>query len=471
VSRGWRVGAALLSGVLLYLATGLEPWWWAAWLAPVPLLVAAFRASRREGWALAVIAGVIGSASTAAYFAMFIGPIASGLVMLVRGLVSGLVVARTRAVVLGSRHWLMAFVYPALMAGLDTIIASVSRDGTVGSLAYSQMQALPVIQIAALAGAPAIVFIVTLFGALTAIAWHRRSDIDRPWLAYGLPGALIVVVLAYGSVRLASSPAASAIRVGLVAIDRGASPAMSPGADHPVWGAYAAAVPGLARGGAQVVILPEKIARLDAAAADRVRALLGRVAADNAVHLLAGVALVEGDHKENRAWLFAPTGELIGDYAKHHLISGMEASFTAGRDLVVRPIGTSRIGIAICKDMDFPTLGRRYAALGVEALLVPAWDFDQDGWWHARMAILRGVESGFTVVRSARLGLLTVSDRYGRIVDATASGSAPVATLAVHAPLGSGAATTYARLGNVFGWLCVIGSVASRLVTLSRRTP
>jgi apolipoprotein N-acyltransferase len=85
------------------------------------------------------------------------------------------------------------------------------------------------------------------------------------------------------------------------------------------------------------------------------------------------------------------------------------------------------------------------------------------------MAILRGVESGFTVVRSARLGLLTVSDRYGRIVDATASGSAPVATLAVHAPLGSGAATPYARLGNVFGWLCVIGSVASPLVALSRR--
>ena len=42
-----------------------------------------------------------------------------------------------------------------------------------------------------------------------------------------------------------------------------------------------------------------------------------------------------------------------------------------------------------------------------------------------------GVESGFAVVRSARQGLLTVSDRYGRIVDVTASGSAPVATLEV----------------------------------------
>ena len=192
--------------------------------------------------------------------------------------------------------------------------------------------------------------------------------------------------------------------------------------------------------GAKVVVLPEKIARLDDPAADRVRTLLGQVASDNAVYLLAGVALLKSDHRENRAWLFAPTGELIGDYAKHHLLPGLEASFTSGREFVVRSVGTSRIGIAICKDMDFPTLGRRYAALGVEALLVPAWDFDQDAWWHARMAILRGVESGFAVVRSARRGLLTVSDRYGRIVDVTASWSAPVASLAVLAPFGSGEA-------------------------------
>src|SRR5438445_989270 len=85
--RGWRFGAALLSGVLQYFATGLEPWWWAAWLAPIPLLVAAFRSPTREAWALAVIAGLIGSASTASYYAKFIGPIGSDLVMLLRCIV------------------------------------------------------------------------------------------------------------------------------------------------------------------------------------------------------------------------------------------------------------------------------------------------------------------------------------------------------------------------------------------------
>jgi apolipoprotein N-acyltransferase len=467
--RAWRFAAAVLSGGLQYFGTGLEPWWWAAWLAPIPLLVAAFRASAREAWGLAAVAALIGSASTATYYAMFIGPIGSGVVMLLRVLVWGIAVARTRAVVLGSRPWLAAFVYPALMAGFDTIVAAVSRDGTMGSLAYSQMAALPIIQIAALAGAAGIVFLVGLFGALVAIAWHCRSDIGKPWLAYGLPIALIVAVLAYGSVRLANRSVTSAIPVGLVAIDRGGpSPLNALGAEDPVWGDYAEAVAGLARQGAKVVVLPEKIARLDDAAADRLLERLGGVAADNAVYLLAGIAMSKRDQRENRAWLFAPNGDLIADYSKHHLIPGLEAAFISGREFVVRSVGTDRLGIAICKDMDFPTLGRRYAALGVNAMLVPGWDFERDGWWHARMAILRGVESGFAVVRAGRNGLLTVSDRYGRIVNVAASRSAPVATLAALTPLGPGEATVYARLGDVFGWLCVVFSAVAWLASLGR---
>ena len=241
------------------------------------------------------------------------------------------------------------------------------------------------------------------------------------------------------------------------------------GAEDPVWGEYAEAVAGLDRQGAKVVVLPEKIARLDDAAADRLLERLGGVAADNAVYLLAGVALFKRDQRENRAWLFAPNGDLIADYAKHHLIPGLEAAFISGREFVVRSVGSDRLGIAICKDMDFPTLGRRYAVLGVDALLVPAWDFDLDAWWHARMAILRGVEGGFAVVRSARQGLLTVSDRYGRIVAVAASRSAPVASLAVLTPFGSGRPTVYARLGDVFGWLCAISSAAAWLTSLRRR--
>jgi apolipoprotein N-acyltransferase len=56
--------------------------------------------------------------------------------------------------------------------------------------------------------------------------------------------------------------------------------------------------------------------------------------------------------------------------------------------------------MTICKDMDFPGLSREYGQDDTALLLVPAWDFELDGWLHGRMAILRGVESGFSIARA-----------------------------------------------------------------------
>ncbi len=62
--------------------------------------------------------------------------------------------------------------------------------------------------------------------------------------------------------------------------------------------------------------------------------------------------------------------------------------------------------MAICKDMDFERTLRADARQGaIRILAVPANDFVKDDWIHARMAIMRGVENGFAVVRSAFHGI------------------------------------------------------------------
>ena len=106
--------------------------------------------------------------------------------------------------------------------------------------------------------------------------------------------------------------------------------------------------------------------------------------------------------------------------------------------------------------MDFPALGRDYARRDARLMLVPAWDFGRDGWLHSRMAVLRAVEGGFALARSARTGLLTVADDRGRVLGDVESASAPVATLTTAVPLGSGE-TVYARFGDWFAWLCLAG--------------
>jgi apolipoprotein N-acyltransferase len=466
------IGAAILSGVLTALATSLEPYWWAAWLAPVPLLIAAFRSSYSETWLWVAIATFVGLAGRASYDMMFLGLAGEAVVALVSAAGVGLIVTLTRAMVRRRRNLLAIFFYPAATAGLGTIIAAVSTHGTAGNLAYSQMKFLPAIQIACLAGTAGVVFTIALFAALVAIAWHCRTEPPRFWALHGVPSLVVIAVLGYGVARLAQGEDVKAFPVGLVVSDA-ASP--SPRAAMPgdgSWVEYAATIPGLAGAGAKIIVWPEKITPLDQQGVERVHKLLGDTARMTGVYLVAGVTVMGADDLENRAWLFAPSGELIADYAKQHLVPGFEARFRPGDQDVVRSILGARFGIAVCKDMDFAQLGRAYSRLGVNAMLVPAYDFDRDAWSHASMAVLRGVEGGFSVVRPARHGLLLVSDRYGRVVGKKASADAAIVTLEVAAPLGPGEATSYARFGFLFGWLCVVFAVLaalSLLITCAKR--
>ena len=133
---------------------------------------------------------------------------------------------------------------------------------------------------------------------------------------------------------------------------------------------------------------------------------------------------------------------------------------------------SGRWGLQICKDMDFPELSREYAAEGANLMLVPAWDFNLDRWLHARMAVLRAVENGFALARSARNGLLTLSDNRGRILAEAAT--VPDRFVSISGKLNvSREETFYTRADDWFAWLCVavfVSLLAFQLLTPGRKT-
>lgn len=123
--------------------------------------------------------------------------------------------------------------------------------------------------------------------------------------------------------------------------------------------------------------------------------------------------------------------------------------------MIVDVLGT-RLGIAICKDMHFPAIGRQYAG-NAAVMVVPAYDFGRDGWMGARMTALRAVENGYAIARSARNGLLSAYDRTGRVIlERPVEGRITVATTILST---AAEATIYGRVGDMFGWLCVTGTV------------
>jgi len=74
------------------------------------------------------------------------------------------------------------------------------------------------------------------------------------------------------------------------------------------------------------------------------------------------------------------------------------------------------------------------------------------------MAVMRGVEGGFAIVRPAHDGLVYASDAQGRLVALKKTAPTGLTMIVADLPLGPGP-TLYARIGDLFPWMCVICSL------------
>jgi apolipoprotein N-acyltransferase len=182
---------------------------------------------------------------------------------------------------------------------------------------------------------------------------------------------------------------------------------------------------------------------------DVILAPLSAVTQQTGVQIIAGVGEVEPP--ADLAFSLQPN-RAPRIYAKRHLVPFVETEFTPGH--TSGWLGEGR-AMEICKDMDFPRTILADAKYGIRLMGVPAGDFGKDAWLHARMAIMRGVENGFAIVRAANEGLLTASDAEGRVIAENNSASSGMTVLIASLPPGPGS-TLYTRIGDAFPWFVII---------------
>ncbi|MCM2566383.1 carbon-nitrogen hydrolase family protein [Janthinobacterium kumbetense] len=462
-----QTAAALAAGLPLYWVLGPQPLGWLAWCSPLPVLWLALRSSRRDAAWMTFLAALLGLSSNVAYFRLLMPLPAVLAVMFVKALLWLLVVLATRRLVLRYRSGWTVLAYPVLWVAIDTAMAALLPDGNWGSLAYSQADNLAILQVAALAGVPGLLFLLCLApSALALLLAGGRAYAP----AAGAAALLLAAAFAGGAWRvqgMSGAPAPGGPLAGLVAIDDFIGPATPPARAQAVWDQYARHVGQLAGQGATLVLLPEKIAVLAPAQADAVRQRFQALARSTGAWIILGIGVQDAAGRRNLAWLFAPDGAAPVSYQKHHL-APPEREFLAGSAYAVQPVAGFAMGLAICKDMHFAPLGRAYGVAGAQTMLVPAWDFQVDAWMGARMTAVRGVENGYAVLRAAREGVLTVSDAYGKLLAERASSAMPGSTLLAPLPAARPVATWAGWLGPLFGWLCVALSVI--LLGVGRRS-
>lgn len=451
------VTLALLAGGLLAIGYSNNPIWWTTWLAPAPALAAMFMAPQRMRRAVGLLIGMSASALSLSY-RVETGSVAAAVVIAIAyaiGWSSTLKLAATAAERVNAV--MAALILPLSWAAIDTLLIHFSPHGSMGSLAYSQGRMLAVQQLASLGGLPLITFVVLLPGSAAGLAMAYMSGAKSIRL---LPQAITLAVVTsiaavgFGVVRMDSAPPSTGPVVVMIAAD-GNRPARRDWREFT--DSYGAALDRAARPGVTVV-LPEAILRADEAGLGQARMALSALASEREATIVIGVVVDNGQVATNNAVALLPDGT-SSNYVKQHLVPGLESDLTPGSHDLLIGVPAPGTGIAICKDMHFPTLARRYASEGARAMLVPAYDFDVDADMMMRVAAVRGIEGGFAVARTARDGMSALTDPYGRIIAERRNG-AQGGELVGQLPPALDSPPLYVRIGDMFGWLCLLAWLA-----------
>ena len=441
------------SAALFFFGTGLTPVWILLWLAPIPVLWLAPRVSAGQAFFFAAAAYVLGALNIWFYLTIVTPVWVTLLFVFAPACLFATAVVLFRNRMLRGRLWQAALIVPAFWVSYEYVTSLVSIHGTIGNISYSQMNFLPILQLAAVTGIWGISFSILFFAAAVA-GLLSPAPAREKWVLSVTAAAFFLCVFGYGFLRLARSPKnAPMVKVGLVASDDSEMMlAPTPEQALGMYDRFGKEIRTLQGRGIQMFVLPENSGSVTDASVAATDEKLGAVAKEAHAFLAIGVARIRPTVSRNEERLYSPDGTLVATYDKHHLLPPFENQFTPAstRTTLKEPSGTW--GLQICKDMDFPLLSRQYAKDGVGLMIVPAWDFTLDGWSHGRIAIMRGVEGGFSIARSAKRSILYATDDRGRVLAEQNTMFLPFATVVTSVPVHHDV-TLYSRWGDWFAWL------------------
>jgi apolipoprotein N-acyltransferase len=193
-----------------------------------------------------------------------------------------------------------------------------------------------------------------------------------------------------------------------------------------------------------------------------------KIAKENDIYfsITYGIFPMEGKG-ENKQLLINNQGEIEIDYTKRYLLGlgehGETGVFKKGPEVIQTadtPYG--RIGISICRDMSFAPYIRQAGKNSVDIMLSPSYDFPKST---SLLYSLRSIENGFSFVRPVYNGISFAVDYNGKILAQMDSEKTGDGILYANVPT-KGIKTIYSIIGDLLGWLCVLGFVAFVLMSI-----
>jgi apolipoprotein N-acyltransferase len=464
---------------LLMLSTGRFSIAVAAWLAPV-FLIRFFRSQGKGRGYLMILLGLCVAYGIAWRSILSFEIFRSAPVYLIlaffMGFENSLPFLADRLFAPRLKGFVATLVYPFAMTTNIFLYNLVSPIGSFGAVGYEQSSNLAFIQLLSVTGLWGLTFLVSWLGPV--INWVLEHSFNWAVVGRGVLAfaSIVGVVLLSGNLRLEFSQS----RPGTVRI-HGFSIQLAEDAessdnninldlteDSRLWmqeknEALIAGAVREAQRGAQMVLWGEWIGGGDEELANALIARGQEVARQEGIYLAMGVGIVypgEERQPENRLIVIDPSGEIVINHLKYaatFLYGG--ATGDGVLQTVDTPYGT--LSGVVCWDADFPIILRQAGRSHVDILLIPNGDPNPAvANLRMQMHIFRAIENGFSVVQYDNdTSFSLAADPYGRVLASTnvltASERALVAQVPTH-----GVFTLYSVIGDLFGWLAVVGFIS-----------
>lgn len=401
-----------------------------------------------------------------------------------------------RYVLAGQSGIARTLVYPAALV-VSEYISAFNPFGSWGSIAYSQYEYLPLLQLVSVAGLYSITFLIGWSASVANSLWENEFDARKTGREVAAFGLIFIAVSLYGEGRLTLFPPASpTIRVASITRPDESQFPYPPSANlnrrvmmgEPLSDSETAqlrqrtiAITNFllgradleAQAGAKIITFgefnfpvlkpfkPELIARGQ------------QLAGTRGIYLALPLAVFDIGHKpslEDKLVMIGPSGQVLWEYLKTEIPPGLEVAILApsSGQLPVTQTPLGRLGAAIAFDMDFPGFllqaGRKHADL----LLVPENEYPQIDPMHSRMALYRAVENGFNLLLHASQSLSLACDYQGRLYGIMDHYHAGDRVLVAQLPT-RGVTTLYSRGGYLFPWANIAGLAVLVVLSLRRR--
>jgi len=351
---------------------------------------------------------------------------------------------------LGARWGVYTFASVAVVLGW--VQYTYTPGSSWGVLAHTQLDNLPLVQLAALTGIGGITWLVALGSGLAAASWSAGLRALRP--DFWIFGTLMASALCYGQLRLGAAAPGATIRIGGVVspVTHKEFHAAFAGVDtlRPLDDELFARSDRAADLGAQVVVWNEMATLVTVAGEPALAARGQSFARDRGVMLLMAYGVVESIHPfrdTNKYRIYLPDGTMADDYVKRHPVPGDPDRVGTAHAKVVAYGGVNYVG-GICYDYGFPGIARDNARDGGDLALVPSSDWRGIDPEHGRMALMNAVAAGLPMVRPVRAATSIATDPYGRILGSMRADGQGDGVMVVAVP-SRRVSTMYAAVGEI----------------------